>query len=373
VNVIALMAAGPSFLTVATKGQKCVNLTGLSLTIPIDMEPMLATAMPELPEGDHWDYEPKWDGFRVIAHRVGAEITLISRGARPMTRYFPEIVAALGRLGEQSLVLDGEVIVIGPEGLDFDALLQRVHPADSRVLMLSHKTPAAYVAFDLLARGGRDLRGLPLRERRAELESALSGVSGGINLTPRTSDRAQAVRWFELFEGAGLDGVMAKNWEQPYIPGKRAWIKVKHERTADCVVIGFRWSTDGTALGSLLLGLYDDMGELHYVGHTSSFSAAEKRQLLDLLEPMRGDSGIAQGRAPGGLSRWSRGKDGKETNWESLRPELTCEVAYDKLQGGHRFRHATRFMRWRPDKPPAECKFDQIPTPSPHAVDAIFG
>lgn len=336
--------------------------------IPIDMEPMLAASQPQLPSGPDWSYEPKWDGFRTLVH-TGGRVELVSRGARSMSRYFPELQSPLAGLGEGH-VLDGEIILIGSEGLDFDALQQRIHPAESRVRMLSGRTPASFVAFDLLAQAGDDLRAEPLGERRLRLERLLEAAAPPVHLTPYTRDQAVAAEWFDLFEGAGLDGVIAKAWNQPYLPGKRGWVKVKHQRTADCVVLGFRWSTNGSGLGSLLLGLYDEDGNLHYVGHTSSFNAAERRELLAKLEPLRGDNGVARGRMPGGPSRWSRGR---ETEWESVRPELVCEVAYEKLQSGERFRHATRFLRWRPDKPPDQCRFEQIESAASFDIAGIFG
>jgi ATP-dependent DNA ligase len=337
--------------------------------IPFDMEPMLAVSQDDLPTGDGWSYEPKWDGFRTLAHVDRGSVELISRGARRMGRYFPELLEPLSRVGAD-LVLDGEIILIGPDGLDFDALQQRIHPAESRVQMLSRQTPTSFIAFDLLAQDGEDLRGQPLGERRGRLEGLLAKVPAPVHLTPYTRDPNLAREWFEVFEGAGLDGVIAKGWAQTYLPGKRGWVKVKHERTADCVVIGFRWSSEGRTLGSLLLGLYDDQGTLHYVGHTSSFSAAQRRELLEKLEPFRGDNGMARGRMPGGPSRWSRGR---ESEWESVRPELVCEVAYEKLQSGERFRHATRFLRWRPDKPPRQCGFDQIISAARFDIAGILG
>ncbi len=329
----------------------------MDLPVPRDMEPMLSLLEPRLPVGAGWEYEPKWDGFRVLAFRDGDQVELMSRGARPMTRYFPELVPAMRELTADRFVLDGEVILIGTDGLDFDALLQRVHPAESRIKMLSRTTPASYVAFDALVVDGEDLRGHALADRRVRLERLLEQRPDAIHLTPATEDAVLAAEWFDKFEGAGLDGLIAKRLEQPYLAGKRGWVKIKHERTADCVVIGFRWSKDGSSLGSLLLGLYDAEGELHYVGHTSSFSAAEKKVVLAKLEPLRTEVVIDHGRMPGGPSRWSRGR---ESEWVSLRPELVCEVAFDKLQSGWRFRHAAGFRRWRPDKPPSECAFDQI-------------
>ena len=343
----------------------------MATTIPIDMEPMLAGVQQELPVGEGWEYEPKWDGFRTVAHRTGDRVELISRGARPMTRYFPEVLEGFRRLPSDPVVLDGELIIVGPNGLEFDALQLRIHPALSRIELLSQTTPALYVAFDLLAEGDEDLRGLPLNVRRSRLESLLEGVQPPVLLTPYTRDPTLARKWFDEFEGAGLDGVIAKEWTQTYLPGRRAWVKVKHQRTADCVVIGFRWSSDRSSLGSLLLGLYDERGTLHYVGHTSSFDAKTKRELLARLLPLRVEpSPDMRGRMPGGPSRWSRGR---ETEWEAVRPELVCEVAYDKLQSAERFRHATGFLRWRPDKPPEQCTFDQISSVASFDVKAIFG
>jgi ATP-dependent DNA ligase len=347
----------------------------LKTPIPIDIEPMLsAPSEAGVPKGDRWEYEPKWDGFRTLVFRDGDEVALISRGSRPMTRYFPEVLPAFRKLAPAKLVMDGELIVVGEKGLDFGALQQRIHPADSRVRMLSAATPAWFVAFDLLAEGDSDLRPLPLGERRKRLEKLLKGAKSPIFLTPYTRDPKTAEKWFEQFEGAGLDGVMAKSWDGAYVPGKRLWVKIKHQRTADCVVIGWRKSNDGQSLGSLLLGLHDRKGTLHYVGHTSSFSAAERKELVAKLKPLTTETpkewSEAEGRMPGGQSRWSRGK---EAEWVTVRPELVCEVAYDKLEAGQRFRHATRFLRWRTDKPPSKCGFDQIESAAEFDVRGIFG
>ncbi|HLQ62513.1 MAG TPA: ATP-dependent DNA ligase [Candidatus Acidoferrales bacterium] len=342
----------------------------MGFLLPLDLEPMLATPQDGLPAGDGWVYEPKWDGFRILAFRDGPAVELISRGARPMTRYFPELVPPFLALRSERFVLDGEAVIVSRDGLDFDALQQRIHPAESRIRLLSQQTPAWYIAFDLLAQGDQDLRKEPLSERRRRLEELLQGAASPLFMTPYTADKQTAADWFDRFEGAGLDGVIAKGAGQVYLPGKRGWVKVKHERTADCVVVGFRWSNDGSSLGSLLLGLFDDEGTLNYVGHTSAFSAAERKQVLAKLKPYRGESGLPTGRMPGGPSRWSRGR---ETEWESVRPELVCEVAYEKLQSGERFRHAARFLRWRPDKPPAECGFDQIFSAAQFDVASIFG
>lgn len=340
--------------------------------IPLDMEPMLAGPQDEMPDGDGWEYEPKWDGFRTIVHRNGQSVLLISRGARDMTRYFPEMVEPFRGVGAGQYVLDGELVVVTQAGLDFDALGQRIHPAESRIRMLAAQTPARFVAFDLLAMDGEDLRQVPLRERRERLTALLDRVSPPLHLTPATHDVEVAREWFSVFEGAGLDGVIAKGWEQAYVPGKRLWVKVKHERTCDCVVIGWRWDKERKALGSLLLGLYDAGGHLHYVGHTSAFDARTRRELLTILEPLRNEpTQDDMTRRPGGPSRWSRGRE--MADWESVRPELVCEVAFEKLQAGERFRHAARFLRWRPDKPPAECGFDQIESVAAFDVAAIFG
>jgi DNA ligase D-like protein (predicted ligase) len=339
------------------------------------MEPMLSAPADGIPKGDSWEYEPKWDGFRTLVFRAGDEVALISRGARPMTRYFPELLPAFRGLREQQVVLDGELVVVAQNGLDFGALQQRIHPADSRVRMLSEATPAWFIAFDLLAVGGADLRKEPLGERRKQLEKLLKGVKQPIFLTPSTRDHATAEGWFKRFEGAGLDGVIAKSWSGQYVPGKRLWVKIKHQRTADCVVIGWRKSNDGATLGSLLLGLYDKKKTMHYVGHTSSFNVAERKELIAKLKPLTTEIPESEwkanpGRMPGGLSRWSRGKD---TEWVAVRPELVCEVAYDKLEAGERFRHATRFLRWRTDKPPSKCGFDQIESAAEFDVRGIFG
>jgi len=350
----------------------------VKLPLPLDMEPMLSAISENgIPKGDSWEYEPKWDGFRTLVFRDGDEVALMSRGGRPMTRYFPELLDPLRKLREPRFVLDGEVVVVGADGLDFGALQQRVHPAESRVRMLSEATPAWFIAFDLLAEGDQDLRKLPLGERRKRLEKLLKGVKAPIFLTPYTRDVKTAEDWFEKFEGAGLDGVIAKSWDGPYVPGKRFWVKIKHQRTADCVVIGWRKTADGSTLGALLLGLYDKKGTIHYVGHTSSFNAAERKELIAKLKPL--ETKIPEeewqanpGRMPGGISRWSRGKD-KDTEWVSVKPVLVCEVTYDKLEGGERFRHATGFLRWRTDKKPKQCTFDQIQSVADFDVLGIFG
>ncbi|HEY6117267.1 MAG TPA: ATP-dependent DNA ligase [Candidatus Dormibacteraeota bacterium] len=347
----------------------------MKTALPLDMEPMLsAISEAGIPKGDGWQYEPKWDGFRTLVYRDGEEVALMSRGGRAMTRYFPEVLPAFRKLSTARLVLDGELVVAGANGLDFGALQQRVHPAESRVKMLAEATPAWFIAFDLLAEGDEDLRSLPLGDRRKRLETLLKGVKPPIFLTPYTRDPQTAEDWFDKFEGAGLDGLIAKSSDGTYIPGKRLWVKIKHKRTADCVVIGWRKTSDGKTLGALLLGLYDKKGKIHYVGHTSSFSAAERKELIQKLKPLETEIPDEEwranpGRMPGGLSRWSRGKD---TEWVAIKPELVCEVSYDKLEAGERFRHATGFLRWRTDKPPKKCGFDQILSVAQFDVRGIF-
>ena len=351
---------------------------------PIDppVEPMLAKLATDLPEGDAWMYEPKWDGFRAIVFRGDGDVYIQSRDLKPLDRYFPELHDALLAALPDGCVLDGEIVIATPHGLNFDLLQMRLHPAASRVTKLAGETPASFVAFDLLAADGEDLRGAPQRDRRTRLEHLLPSVRPPIHLTPMTRDRAEAGEWLSRFEGAGLDGVVAKPDMEIYQPGKRAMIKVKHARTADCVVAGFRWHKDGkgTAVGSLLLGLYDAQGRLHHVGVTSSFTMAMRRQLVEELAPLRGDAladhpwrewAEADGestRMPGGQSRWSAGKD---LSWEPLRIERVCEVKYDHMQGP-RFRHAAVFQRWRPDKAPRDCGYDQLEVTTPYELASVF-
>jgi ATP-dependent DNA ligase len=343
--------------------------------------PMLAKLARELPSADDLVYEPKWDGFRCIVFRDGDEVELGSRNERPLTRYFPELLEPLRRSLPARAVVDGEIVITGRRGLDFDALLQRIHPADSRVQMLAATTPASFVAFDLLALGDDDLRPVPFGERRARLQEALARVAPPIHLTPTTTDEAVARDWFSRFEGAGLDGVVAKRLGQAYRENERVMMKVKHERTADCVVAGFRWHKSGPIVGSLLLGLFDEAGVLHHVGVTASFTMARRRQLVDELAPHRSTSLTGHpwaswaapettgGRTPGAPSRWNAKKD---LSWEPLTPDLVCEVAYDNLQGD-RFRHATTFRRWRPDRTPATCTYAQLETVVPEELAAVFG
>jgi len=343
---------------------------------------MLAKIASTLPEGDGVLYEPKWDGFRAIVFRGEDEVYIQSRELKPLDRYFPEVqAAALAQLPARC-VLDGEIVIATSRGLDFDALQMRLHPAASRVAKLAKETPASFVAFDLLAADGIDLREDPQVERRARLERLLSSVKPPIHLTPLTKDPAEATEWLKRFEGAGLDGVIAKAASAPYQPGKRVMFKIKHERTADCVVAGFRWHKSGRdAVGSLLLGLYDNAGKLHHVGVTSSFTMVRRRELVAELAPLRENAlgehpwrewasmGDAITRMPGGQSRWSAGKD---LSWEPLRIERVCEVKYDHLQGD-RFRHGTTFLRWRPDKSPSECRYDQLEVTAPYELARVFG
>jgi ATP-dependent DNA ligase len=345
------------------------------------IEPMLAKLADELPPAGEVLFEPKWDGFRALVFRGDDELFIQSRDSRPLDRYFPELHEALLARLPKACVLDGEIVIATRQGLDFDALQLRLHPAASRVAKLAKETPSAFVAFDLLAAGGENLMSKPQRERRAALEKLLARIASPVYLTPMTLDRDQAQHWLEHFEGAGLDGVIAKPAALPYQPGKRAMIKVKHARTADCVVAGFRWYKTGKdAIGSLLLGLYDGEGVLQHVGVTSSFSMATRKQLVKELAPLRKDAikdhpwrewaGAAaeSSRMPGGQSRWSAGKD---LSWEPLRPERVCEVKYDHLQGD-RFRHAAIFLRWRPDKPPEHCRYDQLEVTKPYELDKVF-
>jgi ATP-dependent DNA ligase len=351
---------------------------------PIDppVEPMLAKLATTLPAGGDLLFEPKWDGFRAIVFRGDSELLIQSRDLKPLDRYFPELHALLLDRLPKGCVLDGEVIIATEHGLDFDALQQRIHPAESRVRKLASETPASFVAFDLLAVRGKSILDQPQRERRALLEKLLKGAAPPLYLTPMTQDRNVAARWLERFEGAGLDGVVVKPAQSPYQPGKRAMIKVKHERTADCVVAGFRWHKSGAGIvGSLLLGLYDTGGTLHHVGVTSSFTMARRKELAKELEPLRKGAitnhpwrewAQAQEsetqRMPGAQSRWSGGKN---LSWEPLRIALVCEVKYDHMQGD-RFRHATTFLRWRPDKPPEDCRYDQLEEIRPYQLDQIF-
>jgi len=346
---------------------------------------MLAKRVGDLPEGDTWIFEPKWDGFRALVFRDGDEIYIQSRDEKPLNRYFPELLDPLRSALPPRCVLDGEILIVANNGLDFDRLQLRLHPAASRVRLLAEQTPASIVFFDLLAEGDRELCSQPFDRRRSELESLLAGARPPIHLTPATTDRTLAADWFRRFEGAGLDGVMAKPASGTYEPDKRVMLKVKHERDCDCVVAGFRWYSKGdkTLVGSLLLGLFDK-GVLEHVGVCSSFSAAKRAELAAFLAPYRvnaldnhpwGDWAEAAPdpsepvkRIPGAQSRWSQGKD---LSWEPLRPELVAEVAYDHMQG-RRFRHIAQFRRWRFDKKAADCTWDQLEVVPPHELSGIF-
>jgi ATP-dependent DNA ligase len=343
---------------------------------------MLAKLAEALPDTGSFLFEPKWDGFRAIVFRGTSELFIQSRDLRPFDRYFPELHAALLERLPEGCVIDGEIVITTPRGLDFDALQLRLHPAASRVAKLAKETPASFVGFDLLAAEGHNVMALPQHERRALLEQLLQSLGPPVYLTPMTQDRVTATRWLDQFEGAGLDGVIAKPADSPYQPGKRAMIKVKHARTAECAVAGFRWHKSGkNAVGSLLLGLYDDRGVLQHVGVTSSFTMAMRQELVAQLAPLRENAlehhpwrdwaqaeGSEQNRMPGGQSRWSAGKD---LSWEPLRVERVCEVKYDHLQG-NRFRHAATFLRWRPDKQPSDCRYDQLEVTAPYELGQIF-
>jgi ATP-dependent DNA ligase len=378
---------------------------------PIDppIEPMLAKLAEDLPIGDSFLYEPKWDGFRAIVFRgtaADSNLLIQSRDLRPLDRYFPELHETLLAGLPPGCVIDGEIVIATSRGLDFDTLQLRLHPAASRVAKLAKETPSSFVAFDLLAIDGRDIRESPQHERRALLERLLADAKPPIHLTPMTRDAHVAREWLQQFEGAGLDGVIAKPMDATYQPGARAMIKIKHVRSADCVVAGFRWHKKGSGIiGSLLLGVYDDKGALHHIGVTSSFTMEMRKQLAIELEPLRenalenhpwrawaewavgqgwgSEAGAAAGdeaggegtaramptRMPGGQSRWSAGKD---LSWEPLRVERVCEVKYDHMQGP-RFRHAAVFLRWRPDKPPQDCRYDQLEVTTPYELEKVFG
>ena len=342
---------------------------------------MLAKRIDALPPGDSFIFEPKWDGFRALVFRDGTEIEIQSREAKPLNRYFPELLEPLRKQLPARCVLDGEIVIVTSRGLDFDFLQLRLHPAASRVKVLSKQTPASIVFFDLLAEGHRDLRGHPFEERRTELERLLARAEPPIHLTPATRERSIAAEWFRRFEGAGLDGVVAKPDSGTYEPDKRVMFKVKHERECDCVVAGFRWYKDaaGKAIGSLLLGLYDDWGALQHVGVCAGFSAEKRRELVDFLVPYRSDAlanhpwkewaaGADAQRMPGAQSRWSQGKD---LSWEPLRPDLVAEVAYEHMQGP-RFRHMAHFRRWRADKSPSACTYAQLEIVPPEELSRIF-
>ena len=349
-------------------------MSAMALPFEPPLSPMLAKLANAVPDEEGWSYEPKWDGFRGIVFRDGDSIEIMSRDKRTLQRYFPELLELLGASLPDRCVVDGEIVVPGDDGLQFDALLQRIHPAESRIEMLAGKTPASFVVFDLLALEDSDLMGESLVERRERLQGVVDvpahdpdeaiwrlATTGPDHerfmLGPHTEDAGVATSWLERYERIGLDGVVAKQLDSTYEPNKRGWMKIKQHRTCDCVVGGYRLNKTGDGIGSLLLGLYDRDGTLHYVGHTSSFKAKERRELLERLHELEGDGSFGGGRSPGGQSRWTGGRD---TSWVSLRPELVCEVGFDRLLGG-RFRHAVTFLRWRTDREPASCSFDQLP------------
>lgn len=354
------------------------------MNLPFDppLAPMLSTAADALPEGDGWLFEPKWDGFRSVIFRDGDDIFLQSRDEKPLNRYFPELLDPVKDFLPERCVVDGEIVIAGAAGLDFEALLLRIHPAASRVKLLAEQTPASFVAWDLLAIDDEDLREVALEARRKRLDEVMAKAKPPIHISPATLDRATAADWFKRFEGAGLDGVMAKRLDSTYTPGERTMIKVKHARTADCVVAGFRWHKNGpgTMIGSLLLGLYDKKGTLHHVGVTSTFTNVKRKELVEELAPLRenalenhpwrdwAEAQLDQ-RMPGATSRWNRGKD---LTWIPLRPERVVEVAYDHMQGS-RFRHAARFVRWRFDKKPEDCRYDQLEVTPAYELAKVFG
>ncbi|RFU19305.1 ATP-dependent DNA ligase [Geodermatophilus marinus] len=346
------------------------------------VKPMLAKAVTTLPVADGLYYEPKWDGFRCIVFRDGDEVELGSRNERPMTRYFPEVVAAVKEALPERCVVDGEIVVPQGDRLHFEALLQRIHPAESRVNLLAEQTPASFVAFDLLALGDESLVETPFGQRQARLREVVTGT-GSVHVTAITQDPATAQRWFQEFEGAGLDGVLAKPADLPYGPDQRLMTKVKHVRTADCVVAGFRWHKSGPVVGSLLLGLYDSDGGLQHIGVAASFPMKRRAELVRELAPYRAGAldghpwqdwanaqvnGDGEHRMPGAQSRWNAGKD---LSWVPLRPELVVEVKYDQLEG-RRLRHTGHFLRWRPDREPRSCTYDQLEVPVRYDLAEVF-
>ncbi|MEV6280055.1 ATP-dependent DNA ligase [Nocardia sp. NPDC051832] len=355
----------------------------MDLPVMPPVKPMLSKSAPSVPDGPGFSYEPKWDGFRCIVFRDGDEVELGSRNDRPLTRYFPEVAELLKQALPEKCVVDGEIVVVTEAGLDFDTLQNRLHPAASRVAKLAVETPASFVAFDLLALGDKDLTEEPFTERRRLLETILDTEPARVHLTPITQDPAVAQDWFTRFEGAGFDGVMVKADDEAYLQDKRVMLKVKHERTADCVVAGFRWHKDGEGVGSLLLGLFDEEGTLHHVGVASSFTKARRAELVDELKPLRENAlenhpwrtwadmaaqAKADGKMPGGVSRWTGGKD---LSWEAVRTELVAEVRYEHVQSG-RLRHGGRLVRFRTDRTPESCTYAQLEEVAPAELSAIF-
>jgi len=359
------------------------NACRMTLPVRPPISPMLSKATAEIPVGEGWHYEPKWDGFRCIVFRDGNDLELTSRNERPFTRYFPELIEPLKASLPESCVVDGEIVLPSADrnGLDFDALLQRIHPAESRVRRLAAETPACFVAFDILGLGDENLMGLPLEQRLVHLQRALADAAHPIYLTPSSRDVEVARDWFHRFEGAGLDGVIGKRLTDVYVPDKRILVKVKHSRTAECVVAGYRIHKDGKGVGSLLLGLFDDARTLHHVGVTAAFTVAFRSQLRDELEPLTRDALVdhpwsdwanatahGESRLPGATSRWNAGKD---LSWVPLRPERVLEVTFGQLQNG-RFRHGVQFQRWRPDRTPESCTYDQLDVAEPIAFQDLM-
>jgi ATP-dependent DNA ligase len=356
----------------------------MDLPVMPPVKPMLAKPTATLPTGEDWFYEPKWDGFRCIVFRDGDEVELGSRNERPLTRYFPDVVAAALEHLPERCVVDGEIVVPRGDRLDFESLLQRIHPAASRVTKLATETPASFVAFDLLALGDESLMDAPYAQRRLQLREALAGAPGPVYVSTVTADPEVGRRWFREFEGAGLDGVIAKRGDQPYSPDQRVMTKVKHVRTADAVVAGFRWHKSGPIVGSLLLGLYDDNGTLQHIGVAASFTTKRRGELVEELAPYRaqaldghpwqdwanavtGEDG--EHRMPGATSRWNSGKD---LSWVPLRPELVVEIRYDQLEGS-RLRHTGQFQRWRPDRDARSCTYDQLDVPVRYDLAEVLG
>jgi len=343
----------------------------IALPVKPPYPPMEAKLVEEIPRGDNWQYEPKWDGFRCVAFRKGERVLLQSKAGQPLGRYFPEIVAALQNLKPAEFVLDGEIVILQDGHLSFDDLLLRIHPAVSRIQKRSKETPATYLLFDLLVdEKGKSLIKEPLRLRRERLGRLVKsfGKQESIRLSPATQDHATAERWMKELAASGFDGVIAKELDCAYASGNRsAMRKIKRIRTADCVVGGFRYASKGGEVGSLLLGLYDEEGKLNHVGFSSSFAAPERKKLKALLKPYMGGSGFT-GHAPGGPSRWSTERSGE---WEALNPKLVCEVRYDHFSGG-RFRHGTKFLRWRPEKSPRSCTYEQLESPKGCGLEKIL-
>ncbi|MGW0699737.1 ATP-dependent DNA ligase [Streptomyces sp. NPDC002867] len=351
----------------------------MDLPVMPPVKPMLAKSVKKIPPGMH--YEAKWDGFRAIVHRDGDEIVIGSRTGKPLTRYFPELAARFLDLLPERCVVDGEIVIAHEGRLDFDRLTERIHPADSRVRMLAERTPASFVAFDVLALGDESLLDAPLKARREKLEEALAGVRPPVHLAPSTTDVALAQEWFEQYEGAGLDGIVAKPLDLPYRPDTRLMYKIKHERTADVVVAGYRFHKSGPVVGSLLLGLYDDSGALQHVGVCAALSMKKREELVEELEPLRmedvsehpwarwaEEAAHESARLPGAPSRWSGKKD---LSWVALRPERVVEVAYDHMEGD-RFRHTAQFRRWRPDREPSGCTYEQLEEPVRYDLDEVL-